>query len=348
LKYNFEKIIECVPNFSVGEDKRTIDLICNKINSVEYSKVLDVYSDNDTNRSVITFITTPDNLINTSFNAIKVALENINMETHSGVHPRIGAVDVFPIIPLKNISLKKCISLSKILGKKVSTELFLPVYLYGYSASSQSRIRLENVRRGEYEGLEDKIKNKKLTPDYGKDFFNKKSGATIIGVRNLLIAYNVNLNSSSKIIAQNIAKKIRESGYIKTNKNGHILYDNNKQPQREYGKLKNCKAIGWYSNKYKKAQVSFNITSFLDTPLHTLFDLTYVEALKNNVKVSGSEIVGLVPKDALLYSGKFYNKKNNKKKFSEKQLIELAVNKLGLNDLNDFNLNKKIIENFIL
>ena len=347
MNSNFEQIIECVPNFSIGPDKRFIELICNSINSVKSSKVLDIYSEIDTNRSVATFFTTPSDFLETSFNSIKVAIEYINMENHKGVHPRIGAVDVFPIIPIKNVSIEKCVFLSKILAKKVSTELMLPVYLYGYSASSSFRARLENLRRGEYEGLKNKKINQNLIPDYGKKLFNKKSGATIIGVRNLLVAYNINLNTSSKEIAQNIAKKIRESGYIKTDKKGKILYDINNQPKRSYGKLKNCKAIGWYSNYYKKAQVSFNVTNFSDTPLHTLFDLTYEEALKYDVKVSGSEIVGLVTKSALLDSGKFYSKKNKQNKYNENQLIELAVEKLGLNDLYHFEANKKIIENFI-
>ena len=342
-----KKIIECVPNFSIGPNEKFIELICNSINSVNSSKVLDYYSEIDTNRSVVTFITTPEDFLETSFNSIKVAIEYINMENHIGVHPRIGAVDVFPIIPIKNVSIEKCISMSKILAKKISTELLVPIYLYGFSASSPFRSRIENLRRGEYEGLEDKIINQNLIPDYGKKIFNKKSGATIIGVRNLLIAYNINLKTSSKNIAQNIAKKIRESGYIKTNKKGKIIYDKNNQPKRAFGKLKNCKAIGWYSNYYKKAQVSFNITNFLDTPLHTLFDLTQKEALKHDVKVSGSEIVGLVSKNTLLDSGKFYSKKNKQNKYNENQLIELAVQKLGLNDLYHFNLNKKIIENFI-
>ena len=335
MNSNFEQIIECVPNFSIGPDKRFIELICNSINSVKSSKVLDIYSEIDTNRSVATFFTTPSDFLETSFNSIKVAIEYINMENHKGVHPRIGAVDVFPIIPIK------------ILAKKVSTELMLPVYLYGYSASSSFKARLENLRRGEYEGLKNQKINQNLIPDYGKKLFNKKSGATIIGVRNLLIAYNINLNTGSKEIAQNIAKKIRESGYIKTDKKGKILYDINNQPKRSYGKLKNCKAIGWYSNHYKKAQVSFNVINLSDTPLHNLFDLTYQEALKYDVKVSGSELVGLVTKSALLDSGKFYSKKNKQNKYNENQLIELAVEKLGLNDLYYFEANKKIIENFI-
>ena len=347
MKYKLEKIIECVPNFSVGPDKKIIKIIVDSINSIENSYVLDVFTEKSTNRTVITFITSPHNFIKTAFNTIKVASENINMENHKGVHPRIGAIDVFPIIPIRNISLTDCIDLSNILAKKISSKLLIPVYLYGYSAKSPERVKLENFRKGEYEGLKYKIKNKNLIPDYGKNIYNKKSGASIIGVRDLLIAYNVNLISKSKKVAQNIAKKIRESGYIRTDNYGSILYDKNNEPLREYGKLKYCKAIGWYSKQHKKSQVSFNITNFHKTPLHTLFDLTSIEAKKNNIEVSGSEIVGLVSKEALLNSGEFYNKKSNGKIKNENKLIKLAIKKLGLNDLSNFNFKKKIIENFI-
>jgi len=347
LKYNLEKIIKCVPNFSIGPDKKIIKIIADSINSIENSYVLDIFTEKSTNRSVITFITSPNNFINSAFNAIKVASENINMENHKGVHPRIGAIDVFPIIPIKNISLTDCIDLSNILAKKISYKLSIPVYLYGYSAKSPERVKLENLRKGEYENLKYRIKNQDLIPDYGKNLYNKKSGASIIGVRDILIAYNVNLISNSKKVAQNIAKKIRESGYIKTDNYGNILYDKHNKPVRKYGKLKYCKAIGWYSNQHKKSQVSFNITNFHKTPLHTLFDLTSIEARKNNIEVSGSEIVGLVSKEALLNSGKFYNKKCNGKTNNETKLIKLAIEKLGLNDLSNFNFKKKIIENFI-
>jgi len=339
------KLIECVPNISEGRNEEIINQITNTIKSNPELHLLDVDPGFDTNRTVITFVGSPDHVIDGAFELIKKASELIDMSIHKGAHARMGATDVCPLIPIKNITVKECIKYSKILAKKVAGELEIPTYLYEYSARSKSRKNLANIRKGEYEGMFDKIKEKEWAPDFGKAQNNKKNGVTAIGVRDFLIAYNVNLNTSNKKIATDIALDIREAGRAKRDKNNKIIRDNNGKMLKKPGTLKNCKAVGWYIDEYKQAQVSINLTNYKKTSIHKTFEEIRKQARKRGVRVTGSEIVGLVPKSALIDTGKYYLKKQKSTTgINEKDILNIAIQSLGLSDIEKFILDEKIIE----
>ncbi len=342
------KLIECVPNFSEGADLSIIKSITDKIESINSVELLDVDPGKDTNRTVVTFVGSPEQVIEAAFLAIKEASFLIDMSKHRGEHPRMGATDVCPLVPVANVTMEECIKYSKILAKKVGEELQIPVFLYENSSNLAYRKSLSDIRKGEYEGMEDKMKSKKWTPDFGPDNFNSKTGCTAIGARNFLIAYNVNLNTKDKKMASDIALDVREAGRARRDKKGKILRNKDGKMLKKAGKLKHTKAVGWYIDEYKKAQVSMNLTNYLETPIYKAFEEIRKQANKRGLRVTGSEIVGLVPKKSLIDSGIYYLKKQNKPiSIPNKEIIHTAIDSLGLNDISPFEQNKYIVENRI-
>ncbi|MBS4027432.1 MAG: glutamate formimidoyltransferase [Ignavibacteriales bacterium] len=340
-----KQIIECVPNFSEGRDKNILDAIAKEIESTDGVKLLDVDPGAATNRTVFTIAGTPNEVSEAAFKAIRKASELIDMRKHKGEHPRMGATDICPFIPIANVSLEECIELAKQLGKRVGDELGIPVYLYEYAATSPQRKNLADIRKGEYEGLEEKMNDKNWKPDFGSSEFNAKSGVTVIGVRDFLIAYNVNLNTTDKKLANEIAFRIREQGRAKKDADGKIMKDENGETIKIPGTLKSVKAVGWVIEEYNRAQVSINLTNYHIASVHTAFEECVKEATSLGLRVTGSEIVGLIPKEAMLMAGKFYLARQGKSVgVPEKQLIEIAIQSLGLNDVSKFDPQKKIIE----
>ena len=288
------KLIECVPNFSEGRDLSKIKAITNSIESIDEITLLDVDPGPDTNRTVVTFVGPPEAVEQAIFLGIKTASEVIDMSKHKGTHPRIGATDVCPLIPISNISDKECVDLSKKIAKRVGIELGIPIFLYEKSSTKNYRKRLPDIRKGEYEGLEKKLKNPKWKPDYGSATYNPLTGATILGVRDFLIAYNINLNTKSTRLANAIAFDIREKGRIKRKGHpviGDIVYDKNGNPETIPGSLEHVKAIGWYIEEFGIAQISMNLTNITKTPIHTVFEEVSKKAQNRGARVTGSESV---------------------------------------------------------
>ncbi|MCX8471423.1 MAG: glutamate formimidoyltransferase [Chitinophagaceae bacterium] len=338
-----QKIIECVPNFSEGVDLQIIKQITDAIESVEGIKLLDVDPGKATNRTVVTFVGAPETIVEAAFQGIKKASELIDMRKHKGEHPRMGATDVCPFIPVSNVTMEECVACAKALGKKVAEELNIPVYLYESAAQKEDRKNLATIRSGEYEGFADKIKDPNWTPDFGKDF-NEKSGATVIGARDFLVAYNVNLNTTSVRRANSVAFDLRENGRV-LEENGKKVLDENGEPKREPGLLKSVKAIGWYIQEYGIAQISMNLTNISVTPLHIAFDTAVERAHARGMRVTGSELVGLVPLKCLLDAGKYFLQKQKRSiGVDEKELIKIAVKSMGLDELAPFDPAKKVIE----
>lgn len=337
-------LIECVPNFSEGRDQSVLDAIAEAVRSVEGVSLLDVDPGKATNRTVFTFVGHPEAVVDAAFEAIAVAGRLIDMSKHTGAHPRMGATDVCPLIPISGISLEELIPYAHKLGKRVAEQLDIPVYLYEAAATSPQRKSLGDIRSGEYEGLAAKIKDPAWTPDYGKAEFNAHSGATVIGVRDFLVAYNVNLNSSSVKKANAIAFDVREQGRI-LKKNGETVIDKNGEPVRQPGKLKSVKGIGWFIEEYGVAQISMNLTNINVTPLHVAFDACEESAQQRGIRVTGSEIVGMVPKRVLVEAGRYFLEKQKASAgLSERELMKLAVKTLGLEEFAPYPLDKKIIE----
>lgn len=325
-------LVECVPNFSQGRDIKIIERIRSSIEQVNHIQLLHVDRGFDANRTVITFVGNSKSVLSAAFAAIRTATELIDMRNHSGVHPRLGATDVCPLIPLGNTLMDECIHLARNLGKQVGNELKIPVYLYEHAALRQDRRDLALIRRGEYEGLEDKMKQDQWRPDFGPGCLNPKSGAIAIGARPILIAYNINLNTQDKTIADDIAATIRESGKHIINKDASVTH--------VQGRLKACKAIGWMMKSYHKAQVSTNLTDYTVTSMHDVFEVVKHEAQQRHVQVTGSELIGLCPLEALLEAGRFYLKRDSDKD----HLIQTAIDRLGLNEITPFDPDTKIIE----
>ncbi|MBN1155102.1 glutamate formimidoyltransferase [candidate division KSB1 bacterium] len=339
------KLVECVPNFSEGRDKNCIDAIAQTIRSTEGVTLLDVDPGADTNRTVMTFIGSPEGVKNAAFAAIAKAAELIDMRKHHGEHPRMGATDVCPFVPVSNVSVDECVELAKELGERVARELSIPVFLYEKAATSPLRSNLADIRSGEYEGLPEKLKDPAWQPDFGKAKFNAKSGATVIGVREFLIAYNINLNTKDRKLANSIALTIREKGRAKRDEEGNIIRDENGEPLREPGKLKSCKAVGWYIDEYGQAQISMNLVDYKETPVHMAFDMVCEEAEKLGLRVTGSELVGLIPLQAMLDAGEHYLRKQGKSPgVPPEELIDIAIKSLGLKDVAAFDPREKIIE----
>ena len=331
-----KKLIECVPNFSEGRDMKTVNAIADSIKAVAGVKLLSVEPDKDYNRSVVTFVGEPAAVQEAAFQSMKTAAKLIDMTKHKGEHPRIGATDVVPFIPVSGATMEECVRLANALGKRAAEELHIPMYLYEEAAKIPERKNLSNIRKGEYEGLAEKLKDPAWKPDFGTATFNPQSGATVTGARFFLIAYNVNLSTNNKDYAHEIALRIRESGRSIKNSTGVSI----KNP----GTLQSVKAMGVLLERHDIAQVSINLTNYHVTPPHIAYEEVRKEAQKLGINVTGSEIVGLIPKEAILLTGKFYSDRTNA---SEDQLIEKAVEALRLSQLEPFDPKKKIIEYLI-
>jgi glutamate formiminotransferase/formiminotetrahydrofolate cyclodeaminase len=334
------KIIECVPNFSDGKRPETFNAIKNAVNNTDGVKLLNLEPDADYNRVVVTLAGDEKGILNGALNACKAAAANIDMKKHKGEHPRIGAIDVVPFVPVKNVTMEECVKISEQFGEMISEELNVPVYLYESSARRKERKNLSDIRKGEYEGLENKLKDPEWIPDYGKAKFNPELGAIVTGARFFLVAYNVNLYSDEVFFAKKIAEVLRESGTAQRDGQGNIVKVNGK-PVKIPGRLKNVKGMGVSLDKYHITQVSMNLTNYNVTPIHVAFEEVKKEADRLGVEVRGSEIVGLVPLEAILQAGRFYT---NNKIHNELELVESAVNALGLNSLTAFTKEQKIID----
>ncbi len=340
------KLVECVPNFSNGRDLEKIKAITKEIESTSNVSLLDVDPGESTNRTVVTFIGTPEGVKEAAFKAIKKAADVIDMTQHSGAHSRMGATDVCPFVPVSGVSMEECVQIAQEVAERVADELGIPIYLYEEAARTPERKNLATIRAGEYEGLAEKLKDPAWSPDYGQPKFNPKSGATVIGAREFLIAYNINLNTSDRSLAHHIALNIREKGRAKRDAEGSIIRDQDGKAVIAPGKFKEVKAVGWYIEDYGIAQISINFTNYKISPPHLVFDEVIKEAEQIGLRVTGSELVGLIPKEALLMAGKHYLIKQNKSPgVPEEELIKTAVLSLGLNDVSPFDPQKKIIEN---
>ena len=340
------RIVECVPNFSEGRDREKIAVIVREIESTPGVKLLDVDPGDSTNRTVVTFVGGPEAVAEAAFKAIRKAGEVIDMRAHRGAHSRIGATDVCPFIPVSGVSMDECVRLAHELGGRVADELGIPVYFYEAAALRPDRRNLAEIRTGEYEGLAEKLKDPAWRPDRGEPVFNAKSGATVIGAREFLIAYNINLNTRDRKLAHEIALNLRESGRVKRDKDGNIARDEEGNPVKIPGKFRDVKSVGWYIEDYGVAQISINFTNFKVSPVHAVFDETVREAETLGLRVTGSELVGLIPKEALLLAGRYYLEKQGKNPgVPEAELIRAAVLSLGLNDKSPFEPDRKIIEN---
>lgn len=337
-------LIECVPNFSEGRDLTIIDQITAAITAVEGVKLLDVDPGAATNRTVVTFVGHPDAVIKGAFEGIKKAGQLIDMTKHSGEHPRMGATDVCPLIPIAGITMEETVKYAHKLGKRIEEELDIPIYMYESAATLPERKNLATIRAGEYEGFAEKILDPKWAPDYGQAKYNAYSGATAVGARDFLIAYNVNLNTTSVRRANAIAFDVREQGRIKTKK-GKPLKDKNGDPVRIAGKCKSVKGIGWFIEEYGVAQISMNLTNISDTTLHEAYEACWESANNRGIRVTGSELIGLVPKKVMINAGKFYLEKQKRSTgISEREIIKIAVKSMGLDELKPFDPDKKIIE----
>lgn len=339
------RLIECVPNFSEGNDLAVIKIITDAIESVEGVKLLNVDPGKATNRTVVTFVGEPEAVVEAAFCGIKKASELIDMRRHKGEHPRMGATDVCPLIPIAGVTMDEAVRFANQLGKRVGEELGIPVYLYEYAASASHRKNLSAIREGEYEGIAAKIIMPEWKPDYGAAKFNAKSGSTVIGARDFLVAYNVNLNTTSVRKANSIAFDVRENGRVKKNAKGEIEKDASGNALRIPGACKAVKAIGWFIEEYGIAQVSINLTNLNVTPVHAAFDEVCKSAERRGLRVTGSELVGLIPLQSMLEAGKYFLRKQQLSAgVSEEMLIKIAVKSLGLDEITPFEPKKKIIE----
>lgn len=327
-----KRILECIPNFSEGRRMWVIDEIVHSIKKHNGVGVLHIDSGYAANRTVITFAGKPEAVVEAAFEAVKVAESLIDMRVHKGVHPRLGATDVLPLVPVTGVSMKETIELSKKLGERIGNELHIPVYGYENSASAPHRIKLEWVRHGEYEGLQEKMKKPDWSPDFGPNYFNAHAGATIVGARNFLVAYNVNLNTTSVEVAKRIAAEVRESGYI--------IHENDEKKHIP-GILRSVKAIGWHIADFNRVQVSMNLTNIYETPVHKAFETVKQTAAKYGTKATGSELIGLIPLHCMIEAGRYYS---NNHLINEDDLVQKAIESLGLNELGSFQAKTRIFE----
>ena len=389
------KIIECVPNFSEGRDKKIIDQICSAIKSVETVELLDVDMGSDTNRTVVTFIAESNYVADAAYKGIEKAAELIDMRKHSGAHPRMGATDVCPFVPVSNTTMEECVDIAKSLGEIVGEKLGIPVFLYESAAVSKERRNLANIRSGEYEGFDEKLKDQKWKPDFGPSKLNVKSGTTAIGAREFLIAYNINLNTTDRTYANEIAYELRERGrWKRINQKDNFYYkgdvvnfrenfypDGNSdyvgknlkeiekfyqksgrdfrkrynslgldpenligKPVYKEGRFTHVKGLGWVIPEYNRAQISMNLTNYKISPIHKIFEAACEEAEKRGLRVTGSEIVGLIPYKAIEEAGKYYLKKMGKSPgMPPVDLVNIAIQSLGLSDVTNFNPSEKIL-----
>jgi glutamate formiminotransferase/formiminotetrahydrofolate cyclodeaminase len=337
FRFMDNKILECVPNFSEGRDKSIIKQITDVIESVEGVKLLDVDQGNDTNRTVVTFVGSPESVSEAAFLSVKKASEIIDMSKHHGEHPRMGATDVCPFIPVAGITMEETIITARNVAERIGNELNIPVYCYESAAYKADRRDLANCRSGEYEGLRQKFSDPEWKPDFGPAVFNERSGATAVGARDFLVAFNVNLNTTSTRIANSIAFDVREKGRTLKNEKGEAI--------SVPGTLKSVKAIGWFIEEYGIAQISMNLTNISVTPVHIAFDEVCRKAETRGVRVTGSELVGLIPLKSLLDAGRYFlNKQSRSSGISDDELIKIAIRSMGLNEIHQFKPEEKIIE----
>lgn len=345
---NQSRLIECVPNFSEGNNMEVIRQITHEIESVSGVRLLDVDPGKATNRTVVTFVGAPEEVMEAAFRAIRKASEIIDMSQHRGEHPRFGATDVCPFVPVSGVTMDEAAEYARQLAKRVGDEIQIPVYCYEYAAFEERRRNLANVRSGEYEGLPKKLSSPEWKPDFGPATFVPHTGAIAIGARNFLVAYNINLNTTSVRRANSIAFDIREAGRVVREGDpitGPIVKGEDGEPLRIPGTLKKTKAIGWFIEEYGIAQISINLTDITVTPIHVAFEEASKKAAERGMRVTGSELVGLVPLEALLAAGRFYLKKQKRSVgIPEREIIKIAVKSLGLDDLKPFNPEEKIIE----
>jgi len=343
-----EQLIECVPNFSEGLDLSIIKQITDECEKVDGIKLLNVDPGKTTNRTVVTFVGNPQAVIDAAFNAIKKAGELIDMSKHKGEHPRMGATDVCPLIPIKNISLQQTAIYAQKLAKRVGEELNLPIYLYEEAQTNKKRSNLSEIRAGEYEGYFKKILLPEWKPDFGPQIFDEKRGATVIGARDFLVAYNINLNTTSTRRANSIAFDVREAGRVLRDGDpitGKVILNADGSPKSIPGSLKSVKAIGWYIQEYGVCQISMNLTNINITPIHIAFDEVVKKASERGIRVTGSELIGLIPLKGMLDAGKYFlNKQKRSVGVSESELIKIAVKSMGLDELAPFNPEERIIE----
>ncbi|MGA9116934.1 MAG: glutamate formimidoyltransferase [Bacteroidota bacterium] len=335
-----KRIVECVPNFSEGRDIRVINAITGTITAVGGVKLLSAEPDRDYNRCVVTFVGDPGSVAEAAFRATAEAARLIDMSVHTGEHPRLGATDVVPFVPVAGVEMRECVELAHTYGARVGGELGIPVYLYEEAATRPERKNLSSIRKGEYEGLAEKLADPAWAPDYGPALFVPRTGATVTGARMFLIAYNVNLDTPDVKIAQEIALTIRESGRVRKDASGKPVLDGNGRKVMIPGTLRAIKAMGVLLEAHSIAQVSINVVDYRVTPPHAAFEEVRAQAERLGVRVTGSEIVGLTPLEALLMAGRRYRPEAS----SEEDLVAAAVEGLGLSRLETFDPRRKIIE----
>ncbi len=351
IEKSMKQIVECVPNISEGRDVEKIRFISSVVEEIDGVKLLNIDPGKATNRTVITFVGEPQQVIDAAFLLIKKAQELIDMSKHSGEHPRMGATDVCPLVPIANISMEECVKWAHKLGKRVGKELGIPIYHYEAAAKEEKRKNLANCRQGEYEGLSKKLVDSKWKPDFGPAEFNtsvERSGATAISARDFLVAYNINLNTTSTRRANAVAFDIREAGRIKREGGeilGKIIKDKNGKPLKTPGLFKAVKGIGWFIDEYGVAQISYNLTNINISPLHEVFEKTCERAIARGMRVTGSELVGLVPKKVLIDAGKYFLKRQARSTgIHEGEIMKIAIKTLGLDELSPFKPEERVIE----
>lgn len=346
-----KQLIECVPNFSEGRDEKIIQQITDAIQAVEGIKLLNVDPGKDTNRTVVTFVGEPEQVIEAAFQGAQMAAQLIDMSKHKGEHPRFGAIDVCPLVPIANISMDETVVYARKLAKRMGEELGISVYCYEFAAASPVRQSLANCRVGEYEGLTEKLQKPEWKPDFGPSVLNERAGATAVGARNFLIAYNVNLNTTSVRRANSIAFDVREAGRVVREGDpitGKIVSDTNGEPLRIPGTLKKVRAIGWFIQQYGVAQISMNLTDITVTSMHQAFDEVVERARDRGIRVTGSELIGVIPLQAMLDAGNYFLRKQERSVgIPDSEIIKIAVKSLGLDELAPFDPKKRIIEYLI-
>lgn len=341
-----QPLVECVPNISDGRHPDVYNTAAQAAARVPGVTLLNIDPGEETNRTVITFVGGPEAVLEGAFQLAKSALAQIDMRTHHGAHARIGAVDVVPFVPIRDIDMQSCVELARRLGRRLADDLGVPIYLYEHAASTPGRRNLADVRAGEYEGLAKKLEDPTWRPDFGEPRFVPRSGATVVGARKLLVAYNINLNTLDKRLANRVAFDVRERGRKKTGPEGQVLTDAQGEALWEPGLLKAVKAVGWTIPEFGCAQVSMNLTDIDVTPLHLAFDTSDERARERGLRVTGSELVGLVPKNALLEAGRHYLRKMGRSTgVPEATVLHTAVRSLGLDELKPFDIETRVIEN---
>jgi glutamate formiminotransferase/formiminotetrahydrofolate cyclodeaminase len=343
-----QQLVECVPNFSEGRDLQLIKQITDSIETVDGVALLDVDPGKATNRTVVTIAGPPEAVIEAAFRAVRKASELIDMRKHSGEHPRFGATDVLPLIPVANITMEETVEYARLLAKRIGDEVPIPVYCYEHAAFAEERRNLATVRSGEYEGLQKKLSDPRWKPDFGEATFNPRTGSIAVGARDFLVAYNVNLNTTSTRRANSVAFDVREQGRVKREGDpvtGKVVRDADGKPLRIPGTLKAVKAIGWYIEEYGISQISMNLTDLSVTPVHVAFDEVATSANTRGMRATGSELVGLIPLKSMLDAGKYFLRKQQRSLgISDAELIKIAVKSMGLDDLYEFKPEEKIIE----